>query len=130
MTNKEKLAQIFPDGIVWSKDWLESKYYESTSEIPNKCEDAISRQAVLDLIYNSWKHNGVGENYGELSIDALKALPPVTPKQKMGKWIIVDDCEHFIAKCSECGRIEDSRMIKNYPYCHCGAKMAESEDKE
>ena len=36
MTNKEKLAQIFPDGIEWSKDWLESKYYESTSEIPNK----------------------------------------------------------------------------------------------
>ncbi len=36
MTNKEKLAQIFPDGIEWSKDWLESTYYESTSENPNK----------------------------------------------------------------------------------------------
>lgn len=42
---------------------------------------------------------------------------------KMGKWIIIDDCEQFIAKCSECGRIEDSRMISKYPYCHCGAKM-------
>jgi len=52
---------------------------------------------------------------------------------KTGHWIIIDDCEHFIAKCSECGRIEDSRMINKYPYCHCGAKMVEpqeSEDKE
>jgi hypothetical protein len=44
-----------------------------------------------------------------------------------GHWIIIDDCEKFIAKCSECGRIEDSRMISKYPYCHCGAKMQESE---
>ena len=40
-----------------------------------------------------------------------------------GKWIIVDDCEQFIAKCSVCGRIEDSRMVKDYPFCHCGADM-------
>lgn len=50
-----------------------------------------------------------------------------TPQPKIGHWIIVDDCERFIAKCSECGRIEDSRMISKYPYCHCGAKMVESE---
>lgn len=61
----------------------------------------------------------------------LEELPPVTPQSKMGKWIIIDDCEHFIAKCSECGRIEDSRMINKYPYCHCGAKMLQdSELKE
>lgn len=100
------------------------------------CEDAISRQAVLDLIYNSWKHNGVGENYGELSIDALKALPPVTPKQKMGRWIESDallmasnedGCMKFPAKeCSVCHKPH----IKAYwmDYCpNCGAKM-ESED--
>ena len=46
---------------------------------------------------------------------------------KTGHWIIIDDCEKFIAKCSKCGRIEDSRMISKYPYCHCGAKMVESE---
>lgn len=46
-------------------------------------------------------------------------------KQKTGRWIIVDDCERFIVKCSECGRIEDSRMISKYPYCHCGARMEE-----
>lgn len=40
-----------------------------------------------------------------------------------GKWIIADDVEQFIAVCSECGRTEDSRGIKDMPYCHCGARM-------
>lgn len=42
---------------------------------------------------------------------------------KRGRWIITDDVEHFIAVCSECGRTEDSRAIKDMPYCHCGARM-------
>lgn len=42
---------------------------------------------------------------------------------KHGRWIITDDVEHFIAVCSECGRTEDSRDIKDMPYCHCGARM-------
>ena len=42
---------------------------------------------------------------------------------KRGRWIITDDVEHFIAICSECGRTEDSRDIKDMPYCHCGARM-------
>lgn len=47
----------------------------------------------------------------------------LNPRIKQGKWIIVDDTEKFIAKCSVCGRIEDSRMIEDYPFCHCGADM-------
>lgn len=42
---------------------------------------------------------------------------------KHGRWIITDDVEHFIAVCSECGRTEDSRDIKDMLYCHCGARM-------
>lgn len=42
---------------------------------------------------------------------------------KRGRWILVDDVEHFIAVCSECGRAEDSRDIKDMPYCHCGTRM-------
>ena len=53
MTNKEKLAQIFPDGIEWSKDWLESKYSESTSENPNKwipVESALPEKNMACLV--------------------------------------------------------------------------------
>ena len=51
--------------------------------------------------------------------DIRTAVLPV----KHGRWIIKDDVEHFIAVCSECGRTEDSRDIKNMPYCHCGARL-------
>ena len=46
-----------------------------------------------------------------------------TVERPRGEWIIIDDTEQFIAKCSVCGRIEDSRMVKDYPFCHCGADM-------
>lgn len=85
-------------------------------------DDCISRQAVLDLC------DSTDPEYKVVHFkEDVECLPPVQPEQKMGKWIIVDDCEQFIAKCSECGRIEDSRMISEYPYCHCGANMQEVE---
>ena len=132
------------------------------------CDDAISRQAVLDIVCGDYKKDGWGESN---FYKAIKQLPSVRPQKqipeqwqelketiielrdnngtctqqevckflanymtvlekqmvkqepKTGHWIIMDDCEDFIAKCSECGRVEDSRMINRYPYCHCGAKM-------
>lgn len=47
----------------------------------------------------------------------------VLSERPQGEWLIIDDTEQFIAKCSVCGRIEDSRMVKDYPFCHCGADM-------
>lgn len=99
--------------------------------------DAISRQAVLDAMYalcdtgESLKENPWRDNPHIVAItDAIDNLPPVTPQPKTGHWIIIDDCERFIAKCSECGRIEDSRMISKYSYCHCGAKMIDTQESE
>lgn len=89
------------------------------------CEDCISRQAVLE-----WCGDINMDVYTNEVKEYVLSLPPVIPQPKMGRWIIIDDCEQFIAKCSECGRIEDSRMISKYPYCHCGAKMTESEVEE
>lgn len=62
----------------------------------------------------------------------LKKLPSVaipSAEPNTGHWIIIDDCEKFIAKCSECGQIEDSRMIGKYAYCHCGARMVEPQER-
>ena len=46
--------------------------------------------------------------------DGKERARPQEPKT--GHWIIIDDCELFMAKCSECGEIVDSRMISKYPY--------------
>jgi len=58
------------------------------------------------------------------AMDFIDAIPAADVQPlKHGRWIIADDVEHFIAVCSECGRTEDSRDIKDMPYCHCGARM-------
>ena len=76
-------------------------------------------------------YNSVEEYYeaqkrdDEIFFKGLEKQKPYIEKEpvKHGRWIIMDDVEHFIAVCSECGRTEDSRDIKDMPYCHCGAKM-------
>ncbi len=77
--------------------------------------DAID---ILKDIQNNQEENDFIDRCAlDMAIEALKEQRP------HGEWVIVDDCEHFIAKCSVCGRIEDSRMVKNYPFCRCGADM-------
>ena len=63
-------------------------------------------------------------------VDKMVELAVEETKRPKGHWIIIDDCELFMAKCSECGEIVDSRMINKYPYCHCGAEMSGGSEDE
>jgi len=96
------------------------------------CDDAISRQAVLDLINADWKYENL-----EIEIDNL---PSVTPQSKTGHWIekgktdiAYDMCGYksWATKymCNHCGFIHTA--IENhgvYSYCpNCGADMREVE---
>ena len=99
--------------------------YELEYEQIEPCEDAISRQAVLDIVSNPLN----------IRLDAIiKELPPVTPQPKTGRWIN----RHIIANktidmivCSECGEefsYDAETGVSEYKYCpHCGAKMEEEE---
>ena len=75
------------------------------------CEDAISRQAVLDEI----------ENYSCLDKKdiktIIKALPPVTPQPKTGHWVFVDKAKEH-AHCSECdyGNVD---LLDGRPHNYC-----------
>jgi ribosomal protein S27AE len=109
------------------------------------CDDAISRKAVLEYIEGNeadlWHKS---EN--ELVCQDIKALPPVTPQQKMGRWV-----EEIISVgtrkvfCSECGcsapfehvstgdvySASGCGVINKTKFCpNCGAKMSESEVSE
>lgn len=92
-------------------------------------------QIVIDMpedAYNYIKANGARIPYYKLS-DAIKKGTPL----KTGHWIKEESIQGWDGKsyqCSACGRsihldtiIED---LEDYPYCHCGATMAESEGKE
>ncbi len=106
------------------------------------CDDAISRQAVLDRKYvvevkNMWH---MTEKIEVVDVDDIKALPSVSPQPKTGHWI---DKEHYFercsAKCSICGKFasghsKDTGWGFTYSftdYCpNCGAKMESEEMNE
>lgn len=60
-------------------------------------------------------------------------------ERRVGKWILNDNqgvqaVGYLIYHCSECNREISSKyhgkmsLLKEYPYCHCGAEMEISED--
>lgn len=91
----------------------------------------ICREAILDDIEKEieagnvaldedvWINKGLRIAIRDIKDIKASDVQPI----RHGRWIITDDVEHFIAVCSECGRAEDSRLIDNMPYCHCGARM-------
>lgn len=93
------------------------------------CEDCVRISDIVKVLTNNRVH------FGDMVkiTSEFKSLPPVTPKPRTGHWVskhIVDDCDGVITwyECSECGRRIDSPFteevtLKDYPYCHCGAKM-------
>lgn len=93
------------------------------------CNDAISRQATIDEVSRIMLDRPLdGYEDGQLILKTIQGMPPVTPAEKIGKWVTVNKSfKVTIYKCSECGRIvrDDTGydVIKDYPYCHCGAKM-------
>lgn len=85
------------------------------------CDDAISRQAVLDLprikTHNQWG-NVIKES---VDIEDVRQLPPVTPAEKVGQ------CENIgsIYKCP-CGYGWDKNKVVRHHFCpNCGRKVQE-----
>lgn len=95
-------------------EWLLEKHYKAK---PESCEDAISRQAAIDACLNGWN-----KDYKEI-VEEIRALPPVTPAEKVGRWIKEDEDDSFWL-CSECG--QPQWELYGIHYCPgCGAKMQE-----
>jgi len=104
------------------------------------CEDAISRQAMLDGLARIAKAKARSDAQKSLMGRVMfftEHLPSVTPQQKRGTWITSSHGfpPEPTTVCSECGFDRDfyvsSRGFDKIKYCpNCGAKMAESEVKE
>jgi hypothetical protein len=111
------------------------------------CEDAISRQAVIDAMFslcgdgtlkeNEWRDNP----HIDSIIDAINDLPSVRVAEKVGRWEWVQyDFDPKIGNwhCSECRNIlvhavkkDDVGGIPIAKYClNCGAKMVEPQESE
>lgn len=80
------------------------------------CEDAISRQAVIEIAESS-KSNWIDNS---VLFKRVNELPPVTPKPKTGHWIYRVVGIYRYASCSECNKMQ----VDESNYCpNCGVEM-------
>ena len=83
--------------------------------ILTKCEDAISREALLKKQYRI-DDSATLSTRDVVNVEDIEDAPPVTPSRRKGHWI---KCKNDY-ECSECG----GRDGWHYDYCHdCGAEM-------
>ena len=87
------------------------------------CEDAISRQSMLD--YLKYLHGEMPEE------EFVNALPSVTPARKKGKWIYSGSYDEVgILFCSKC-KHEIDVSEGYFKYCpNCGAEMEGEEESK
>ena len=99
------------------------------------CEDCISRQAVDEYIthlLSGYLYDEERTRLEELTT-YIWELPSVQPTRPTGKWIkmpLIEAGQTYSHECSLCGRriLITDVGLSEFPYCHCGARMAESEE--
>lgn len=117
---KEAYLKGYDYGV---KDWFKSK--------TQPCEDAISREAVIE---NVIKCTDMNEDTMEVLENKVKALPFVYPERPKGKWIEVDDNDSHgwgAHRCHVCSECKDYYTTSAYEmkYCpNCGAEMEDGEE--
>lgn len=95
------------------------------------CEDAISRQAVRDTIFEECSGIKLDIDFAKVLLlqRAIKALHPVTPQPKIGHWIWQTE---DIYRCSECGEdihVKEVMNVPQYVLCPiCGTRMEPQKD--
>ena len=94
------------------------------------CEDAISRQAVLDILW----HTSFRDDYEyKVCKNKIIELPSVEQEPKTGHWIEKDGFDGDVYyDCSECGEswttIEGTPWDNEWNFCpNCGARMESSD---
>ena len=110
---------------------------EISKILEQECEDAVSRQAVLDIVKfeENWLFDAKSNNADtDIAFSGIRTqvakLLPVTPARKKGKWInrsSVSGCgiRYVASECSCCNKktfFDCDQLV--YRYCpNCGAKM-------
>ena len=125
-TSHDDIREAYIKGYDYGvKDWFKAK--------TESCEDAVSREAVRQIIIKNNESYGYSDRVHHLTAEIF-ALPSVSPQRPKGKWIKyeVDIAPHPL-HCSICGfsshHIRDE-YIREFRRCpNCGAEMGGGEDK-
>ena len=94
--------------------------------------DTVPKERIVEYM------DEFGAGYNSCRNDILGSIESLTPADvvpvRHGTWLPIVSYNNTY-KCSECGRLlvditDGLKMVaKNYPYCHCGAKMDEKGEK-
>ena len=88
------------------------------------CDDAISRQKVLDVINLNWY-------YRKNCIEVIENLPSVNPQEpKTGHWEWLTEDKYRCSNCNSETRVDECMNEPLYDFCpFCGAKMIEPQER-
>lgn len=104
---------------------------------PQPCEEAISRQAVLDALYalcdtgetlkeNPWRDNP----YIDAVIETIEELPSVTPQPQTGYWEWMTEDKYRCSNCNYETRVDECMNKPMYDFCpFCGVKMVQESEE-
>ena len=101
----------------------ERPVYCPLEEQPEPCEDAVSRQALIDafvkLTHLTWENLKIIHPM----LYVVEKVPSATPQPKIGRWMDIPDGY----KCSECGAyLEIDCRDTEMNFCpNCGSQMTE-----
>lgn len=118
------LRKVHPNICIDAEDFWDTVIAALEQET---CEDAISRQAVLEAIRKCHCEEWIKADIGA----PIEALTSVTPAEKVGYWTKdVNDARELFDTvryyCSACGDWQGHGPCKYCP--NCGAKMREVEE--
>ena len=137
LTDAQRTLHYIAENMRMQKSISEDGYKDFQQAIKaleqQPCEDAISRKDMLAVFRQS---NSLSQAW-----NGFEKLPPVTPKEKTGHWIIKDGKEqgydiggiktwYIQIMCDKCGFIKTAieSHTGQYHFCpNCGARMQEVE---
>ena len=105
--------------------------------LEQECEDAVSRQAVLDIVKfeENWLFDAKSNNADtDIAFSGIRTqvakLSPVTSARKKGKWIFSGSYDEVGMLYCSCCKHEIDVSEGYFKYCpNCGARMDEDERK-
>ena len=107
-------------------NYINDSYGNCDNYSPTVEHSLLPLESDLDSAYMQGYEAGKAEG---ILKGTLKGTLKANTRPK-GRWEFYeessDDNGMAYYKCSECGRLihaEESGLLKNYPYCHCGADM-------
>ena len=127
--------------VAYNAEWLKNHFDIERAVLCGEqepCEDAISRQAVLDLCdkrtkydipyeyYEGKKHIRGWDEGRIINFTKLMQLPSVIPQPKTGHWIDTGSGQ----MCSRCGEIQYGYDNFRRFCASCGAKMIEPQKRK